>query len=152
MDHGASPSPVYGYPRDSGSAYALQRRWVGLQIYAINVFCCVLLLIAAFRTLVGAARNTLLGLIWLMVFLFVVHLGRGVPDFGLPDGNHSRKALALFPRTAGLRCYHSGSMGSTSLAVIRSHRPRTDGRRCSLSVWRQNRPDSHLVFPERPTD
>ena len=55
----------------------------GFHIYAIDVFCCVLLLIAAFRTLVGAARNTLLGLIWLMVFLFVVHLGRGVPDFGL---------------------------------------------------------------------
>ena len=55
----------------------------GFHVYAWDVFCCVLLLVAGFRSIVASSRNALLAVTWVMVLLWLIHVARGVSDFGL---------------------------------------------------------------------
>ena len=78
----------------------------GFHLYAVDFFCAILIVVAAFRSLTSGMATTLLPLGWALTLLLLFHVARGAIDFGIqPAVNSARPwfyflAAMLFAATA----------------------------------------------------
>ncbi|HXY84030.1 MAG TPA: O-antigen ligase family protein [Gaiellaceae bacterium] len=68
----------------------------GFRVSAVDIFCTVLIVIAAFRSVTVGVDNALLGIGWALALLLVFHAARGVADFGFQTAVNSVRPWLYF--------------------------------------------------------